>query len=285
MRDWNPTEKHDDGYVVMPIKRHSLEKYKLAKFYSDIFTKSMRNHWPNLFYIDLFCGPGLVRVDDTGDIVASPALAATNQEVRFDRYIFCDSSRENVEALRARAPRVVVETSAYFLVGNSNEIYPTVLRKMPPLSRENRGLSFCYVDPYRLVDLKFSTLHALSENKKVDFLVLIPTGMDAVRNTGKYYIREDSNVLDDFLGKPDWRTRYHAAKESGRIDEFVLNEFVDSMVKIGYKPPPRQTIHPIKSYRNNAVLYHLALFSKHDLGTRFWQQAIKFTAPQRGFDF
>ena len=119
----------------------------------------------------------------------------------------------------------------------------------------------------------------------MDFLVLIPSGMDANRNEMNY-VREDNSTLDDFLGTRGWRTRWRQQKSQGKSFEiFVVEEFGMAMESINYIDPGIESAAPVRSDEKNLLLYRLALYSKHPLANRFWDQAKKYTTPQTKFDF
>src|SRR5690606_26108932 len=94
-------------------------------------------------------------------------------------------------------------------------------------------LTFCVVDPRKLADLKFETIRSLAE-LFVDFLVLIPSYMDAHRNLMSYS-RPESSTLADFLGDPAWRERWEAEKIRGRdFGLFVVDRFGSAMRDLGF---------------------------------------------------
>ena len=145
-------------------------------------------------------------------------------------------------------------------------------------------LSFCFLDPYRMNDLKFTTIERLSE-RRMDFLVLIPSGMDANRNE-HVYSRDDKHVLDEFLGDTSWRTRWtRDDPDRETFEKFVVQEFSKSMARLGYIAPHINDTATIHSHDKNLLLYRLALYSKHPLGDKFWKQARKYADPQMGMDF
>lgn len=85
-------------------------------------------------------------------------------------------------------------------------------------------LGFCFADPYKLKNLCFTTISALSK-RFMDFLILIPTGMDALRNY-KTYEKTNDNTVDDFLGDPACRDQWRAARKQGiKFDRFLIEAY------------------------------------------------------------
>jgi hypothetical protein len=71
------------------------------------------------------------------------------------------------------------------ITGNANALVETVIGEMPQPGRNHKVLGFCFLDPYQLQNLHFSTIRMLSQ-RFMDFLVLIPSSMDANRNEQNY---------------------------------------------------------------------------------------------------
>ena len=119
----------------------------------------------------------------------------------------------------------------------------------------------------------------------MDFLILIPSSMDAHRNE-QHYIRPGNKTLENFVGNPDWRVRWAKEKAAGKLFEnFVVEEFGRSMQTLDYIDPGIKEAIMIRSDDRNLRLYRLALYSKHKLGPKFWKETKKYSDPQRGFGF
>jgi three-Cys-motif partner protein len=141
------------------------------------------------------------------------------------------------------------------------------------------SLVFCFVDPYKVDNLRFGTLANLASVHRVDFLVLIPTGMDVNRNPATYSQPPDTRIAD-FVGSADWRTRWNPRNPHVNFGDFVANEFGLSMKAIGYRYDGLASTKTIVNDKN-APLYRLAFFSRHPLGAKFWDECKKYTNPQR----
>jgi hypothetical protein len=102
--------------------------------------------------------------------------------------------------------------------------------------------------------------------------------MDANRNEA-LYSRAGNDIVANFVGDSDWRTR----RSSGRLNfgDFVVDEFGKSMARIGYHYDGLSDMQLIRSTEKNLPLYYLGFFSKHPLGSKFWEQCRKYTNPQR----
>jgi three-Cys-motif partner protein len=269
----------DDGLPNMHARQWARKKYQLVQYYSRLFVNSMRNKWDYLIYVDLFAGTGRARIGSTGIIVPASPLLAIDIPNQFDRYIFCEIERKRIEALRKRVRRDFPSVDARYVCGDANEEVSSILAEMPAPSRNCTVLCFCFVDPYRLANLRFETIRALS-TRYVDFLVLIPAYMDAQRNL-QNYLKPSSDRVEAFLGLPDWRDRWKKATNAGRkFGEFVVDQFGSQMGKLDYHYGGLGDTELVRGTSKNIPLYRLAFFSRHSLGAKFAEQARKRTRRQ-----
>jgi three-Cys-motif partner protein len=268
----------DDGYKIPEVGIWAKEKYGLVQTYCSMFTGSMKPpKWQFLVYLDLFAGAGYAKIKETAEIVATSALLAIDIPRCFNRYIFCDIDCDSTTALQKRISVLYPGIDAQFICGDVNESVNDIFAKMPSASRDFKVLAFCFVDPYKLDNLAFSTIENLSA-RFMDFLVLVPTDMDAKRNV-EHYTSASSGKIARFTGRPDWRTRWDPLSNR-QFGYFVLEEFSTHMQELGYKPQQRDESVLVRNYQKNAPLYRLAFYSRHDLGKKFWKETKKYNDPQ-----
>lgn len=270
--------KDDDGLPFEDVHAWVEEKYRLVQHYSALFCKSMKGKWGSLVYIDLFSGPGRSRIDNKRIIDAIPLLVIA-EEPAYDKYIFCDVDPKKCAALKQRITKQTSAKNFEVLNGNANLITQEIIRLIPPYSKQHKVLGFCFVDPYKIENLKFDTIKMLSK-RFMDFLVLIPSGMDANRNMAQY-IKPKNKKLDEFLGTSDWRMDWTKAESTNTSREiFIAHQFSKSMQHLGYFDPGAENMRLVRSVKKNLPLYRLAGYSRHELGKKFWQDTIKYTDPQ-----
>jgi len=273
----------DDGLTTEEIGAWGEDKYRLLGMYAQLFSKSMERKWCRV-YIDLFAGSGRARIEGTQRIITGSPLVALGVEPAFDNFIFCEKDPKKLAALKARVAKDWPIAKVAFQQGDANEQVGDILQMIPQHRKDFKVLSFCFVDPYNLKDLAFETIDRLS-SRFVDFLVLIATGMDADRNVSRYEQNQNS-VVEKFLGVSNWRQEWRPAKESGQsFSSYLMRRFSAQMETRGYILPPIEETKLVRSTEKNLPLYRLALFSRHDLGKSFWEQALKYSDDQRGFEF
>lgn len=276
------TELRDDGLMTPEINSWGEEKYKLVWNYASIFATSMKRKWHCRVYVDLFAGAGRSRIKRTRRIVSASPLLALNISDRFDKYIFCDIDSLKLEALKTRVlidyPTVPVE----YLTEDVNNSTAKILNHIPEGRRGFKVLTFCFVDPYKLENLAFDTIRELSA-RFMDFLVLIPSGMDANRNES-LYTNPQNETLDRFLGTPNWRDNWNNARfRRQSFGDFLTDAFGQQMAELGYIYAGIDKTELIRLTTKNVPLYRLAFFSRHPRGDEFWKAAKKYSKPQLDF--
>lgn len=196
----------------------------------------------------------------------------------FSTYIFCELDTAKLGALHERVQNSGPSADVKFIPGDCNERVDDILASIPKFHRGFTVLTFCFADPYSLANLRFSTLDRLAQNRRIDFLVLIPSGMDANRNE-REYTQPDSHSVANFIGGEHWRQEW-PHKRYG-FGDFVVDQFGLSMARIDYRYDGLASLQLVRSTEKNLPLYHLGVFSKHELGAKFWDECRKSTNPQR----
>jgi len=271
----------DDGLEIPIIGEWGLDKYRLVECYARIFATSMKYSWDERVYIDLFAGAGRALIRENRRIVNATPLRALALPDPFDLYIFSERDPKKVSALQGRVSRLHPHLRTKFLCGDSNGLVDGILQNVPSGSPSHRVLSFCFADPFSLTNLRFETIRRIAE-RYVDFLVLIPTGMDPGRNEDRY-VKPDSTVVSEFLGRDDWRDTWRLETKKLPFGDFIAREFGLSMKLLGYRFEGLAETHEMRSTRKNLSLYRLGLFSRRDLGSKFWNECRKYSTPQLKF--
>jgi len=271
----------NDSQVLPEVGSWSKIKHRKVAYYCSLFATSMKMKWDCRVYIDLFSGAGKCKIRDTDEIIIGSPLHALNVDDPFDEYVFCETDLEYMAALKKRVNLYFSDRKCSFVSGDINNNVRTLLDILPVFSREYKGLSLCFVDPYKKGELEFSTLSKISNALYVDFLVLIPTYMDINRNELNY-TQPGNNSLDSYLGTPSWRevwsTRTHHNRSFG---SFIADQFGQQMSNLGFIYEGLNDMELVRmNTDHNIPLYHLAFFSKNSIGLRFWRETIKNTNSQ-----
>lgn len=271
----------DDGLFLPTIREHSLEKIVRHDYYADLFSTGMKSSWPQRAYIGLYSGAGRARLMRTGEIVETTAMSAFRLRTPFTKYIFVDSDERCTAALGARIEALPARFDVSIMQGDVNSIVPQVSAALPAFSRGNRLLSFCFVDPFA-ANIRFATIRELSAFR-MDFLVLLMVGRDLRANFRFYFEHEENTRVADLIDCVDWRSDYRLAADKNVV-RFLLTKFDEAMQRIGYRGASESDYHNVLVTGKGVMQYILVLYSKHDLGRKYWEKALRGSSPQLGFD-
>ena len=281
MRDITEFEHLDDDGLEMPdsIGEWSQQKHRVLYNYAEKFATRMGKKWDNIVYIDFFASAGRAKIGNTNNIVETSPLLALGIPNKFDRYIFCELENRYLQALEARVSSKYPDVDVRFVVGDVNKKTDEILRNLPNYSTTNNVLSFCFVDPFNLKSIQFNTLKVLSKYR-MDFLVLIPTGMGPTRSRHDL-LRQNNNSVELYLNDANWRNKWHLQKNiDPSFGLFIAGQFSEKMRKLGYIYGGIHESQLIRYIPKNINLYRLGFFSKHPLGEKFWKEAKKYSTDQ-----
>lgn len=243
----------------------------------------MKGKWNQRVYLDLFAGSGRSRLKKSGRIVENCAMKALHASVPFDSYVLCDADLDKQIALKKRVTAIGKSGSCTFFNGDSNRQIKQIRDLLPRLESGKSSLSFCLLDPYKFEDLKFSTIEYLAE-RYIDFLVFIPSYMEGHRFKDQNL--DDPKRLSEFLGNTNWLDRWPSKEKVGeKFGNFIVEEFGRSMQILKVKYHGIEQTVPIRLEEKNRTLYHLAFFSRNDLGLKFFKDCKKLVSPQLALEF
>jgi three-Cys-motif partner protein len=243
-----------DGLLARSVGVWSKEKLRVVGNYMGIFTSSMKGKWKGLTYVDLFAGPGLCVVEDTGEELRGSPLLALDTKKPFDTILCVEQDDEARDALDRRIRRHPRSNTAEVLPGDCNEIIGAVIGKMP------RGfLSLVFVDPEGVSGLDADTMRALADQRLfVDLIVLFPQGMSVNRNRWQWVGSVEDTPLDRVLDGREWRTN--------PTPEVV--QFMELLRGLGFTFV--ESAGCVFRNRRGVQLYYLVFASKSVTAVNFW---------------
>jgi three-Cys-motif partner protein len=275
-----------DGLPVSLVRHWAVEKkYRRIGMYAEIFATGMKNRWQSRVYIDLFAGAGYSQIKETGRLVYGSPLIALSLPDPFDRYIFCDKKPENVSALELRSAQLAPDADVHCFCGDVNDVATRqkIISHIPAAYPGFKVLSLCFMDPWNIGGLRFHTIRGLARGRSIDFLILLALGMDANRNM-QVYARRNNGTIERFLDDPGWRERWGRARaERLHPVRFLADRFSAAMTGLGFKRMPLERMYCVRSDQKNLRLYYLALFSRHSLALRYWDQVLRYSEDQLSF--
>jgi len=253
-------KKAFDGLLLRCVGDWSEAKHYYLRRYIEIFTTSMKDKWPGqLYYIDLFSGPGKCKVRQTEEEIDGSPLIALSSPYAFARHFFVDLNEDVLNALSIRCIGNPYSDRVEFIHGDCNSVIDDIIDRIP-----QRSLSLAFIDPAGL-HFKFSTLEKLAQ-RRVDLIITFPEGMAVKRNFKKFLVQSES-LLDNVIGDKGWR-EFNTGKEIIEYYRKRLSTLEYQEVKLGDEIL-------IRSTSTNQPLYCLLFASKNPLGHKFWQYISK----------
>ncbi|MFT3706494.1 MAG: three-Cys-motif partner protein TcmP [Archangium sp.] len=271
----NCTKVDDDGFAVQSVGPWVEDKHDLLQRYLEA-THAVRSRFlgPNkggAAFVDLFAGPGRVRIRNADHVQRGSALLAqAHQRAPFSHLVFCDLDEENVAAL---AGRTVADRRVTVLPGDCNLRIDDLVQRIP-----RDGLNIALIDPFGAKPLKWSTVEKLARFKRMDLLIHFPTNA-IKRNFLNDYVTDFDDVIDALVGTEQWRERVRTLGEVVTLMDLLR----ERLVALGYDSERVRAI-PITN-TGGGLLYHLMFASKDRRGTEIWKSLARNSRTQRGFAF
>jgi three-Cys-motif partner protein len=260
----------DDGLQVREVGSWTEDKLFFWNRYIDITTRAMVGHpkWPaGLVYVDLFAGPGICKLRESGRRIPGSTLIAANTPKPFRAILAIELNADLANALAARLKNSPAAAVAKVFEGNCN----TAINQLVPHIPE-RALTLGFIDPEAL-NVDFETVKKLSDCGQVDLLILFADRMDLVRNVDRYE-NENPSILDRMMGSHSrWRERWAqlANRSADNICRLFVDEYKTQLTnRLGYRAFGEKVMES-----QNGPIYRLIFASKNDKGLEFWDKVTQ----------
>lgn len=264
----------EDGLHSPAVKPWSADKHHFLMRYIHAFTGAMhKKRWDALHYIDLFAGAGVENVEGKGLDWGSPLIAAQSP-VRFAQLHLVEKDATKHDALVKRLEQFSQPCTPQVIRGDANKCVGDVINQVP-----SGTLSLAFLDPYGL-HLHYNTLKTLAD-RQVDFVIVFPDHMDALRNHAFYYKGNPNSKLTQVLGTDEWESALAAA--TGDKEAEILKDIYVAQIKaLGYEYFEYERI----GRRDGHPLYRLIFCSRDPVGAKIWRGiAQRKPDGQSSFDF
>ncbi len=262
----------EDGGVVRCVGDWSNSKHYYVGRYIAIFRSGMKKKFDELNYIDLFAGPGKCRIRGTREVRNGTPLIAAEQG--FSNYFFADMNSRALDSLRQRFPD---KAKATFYADDCNNCAVDINGKIA-----RNSLSLLVADQTN-VQLKFSTLRVVADQRRVDLIIYFPT-MYFDRAIPVVKDEEKIQSINDFFG--DDGEGFGMLKRGAKNAEMV-SYYKERLKTLGYFFDGKvDKMIPIFNEEKNREMYQLLFASAHPRGYDFWQKIAAIDHHgQRSFFF
>jgi len=200
---------------------HTDQKLNKLEAYLKVYSTALKNQDFRLIYFDAFAGAGDIQIgsnedtlfdaiDEFSPFIEGSALRALKFAKAFDKYVFVDKKKENVEALKVlKAKYADISDRIFVYQGDANEEIKDFCSK----TNWKRHRAVVFLDPFGN-QVVWDTLDAIAATKAIDVWYLFPAGLGVHRQIGR-----DGSVhfthgaaLDRILGTAEWRTAFIKAE-------------------------------------------------------------------------
>lgn len=246
-------------------------KHKIIKDYSFMLTISMKDKFNDINYIELFSGPGIHFNRETGKASNGSPLIAL--EHNYDNIYLNDINSENIFALKTRSEGF--KNRIEYFNKDANKIGEGINARL-----SSGSISFCFLDPDNMGELRFNTIKDITQNKRVDLLINFPY-VDYRRS-----VHSTIDKFTGFFGTDEWRAvedKYKNKEPIFRANE-LIELFMNQLNKIGYTYPDSKiksrNYIPIHNTKRG-LLYYLIFASKNPLGYKFCDEMRRYSISQQ----
>ncbi len=169
---------------------------------------------------------------------------------------------EKLTVLKERVTHQYPEVDAQYIEGDTNENTDEIMDKIPKHYPGFKVLCFCFVDPYRLENLRFETIRRLA-TRYVDFLVLIPSGC------ANCYAERLSRRLQA-MGQNNYRNGFRLTLQEHMLEvptrwRTPQTIFVNSMSDLFHRDVTTEYIHRVFNVLNRANHHRYQVLTKRSL--------------------
>jgi three-Cys-motif partner protein len=260
----------EDGLLVSEAGAWTLEKHARLRKYVDAAHGARRRFRGRTSYIDLYCGPGRVRIRETGDTLDGSPLVAWEAGGRygdqFGEFLLADDNPASVAAAKQRLESRGAKVRAF--AGRAEAVVRQVVAAL-----DRRGLHFAFLDPYNLDDLPFAVIEELAKLRRMDLLIHV-SAMDLKRNLRAYLDSAGNTPLDRFA--PNWRKAVDARQRDELVRLAVLEHWKGLISRLGTFADER--VEGVENSKG-VELYWLVLVARSKLAHKLWGE-IANVGPQ-----
>lgn len=254
-----------DGLPARSTGQWVFDKKHYFERYLDIFSRGIGPKWAGkLCYVDLFAGPGRSIVRGSLEEVKGSPVVALDYE--FSRYAFVDIP-EILATLEKRLESHPKRSQVTLVPGDCNNEIAEVLKQLPP-----DHLTLAFIDPTGL-QIKFTTIQRLVQNRSVDLLMTIQLGM-GIRLNLPQFTQSEGAALTEWLGNSEWRKDCEAGGSWSQITRRIVRRYLRQIRDLGYGIVQDREIE-VRTGEKNLLLYFMVLASRHPRGEDFWRKATQ----------
>lgn len=261
---------NNDGLKLSDGDIWSIKKYFVLDYLIDGFVTIYRKHFPNFFYVDTYCGTGLVGFKDKDlsnvNFPGSALVAAfRNPTHPFTEYFFWDNDPEAISALAERLKKLGSSVGKHNYQPSIQEFKKSVNFIMQKVKFGN--IFFFVIDPTGFIEIKWSLMKQLLSIKKADFIFTFMTHVISRHRSNAKDGNAYSKSLDEFYGNNTW-IPYTEGEELMKLYKNQIKQFKKHVVDMPVFQAGKQ------------LTYHILVATDNDGAKSIIDSAKKITQVQ-----
>lgn len=245
---------HDDGFVTTAAEPWFKVKVQLIQQYFRSFVANVAGKADDIVFVDLFSGSGLYSIGHKRDIFPATSLASLQIDLPVSKWIFCEQSSENANALRIRVNKYFRGKNVVIFDSKPEQLIDKFRSYVPQSKGSYKVAVFCVVDPFS-IDIPFTVIQQLND---LGFSFLIPYtfGLNA-RHDFKHYSKDQKERLNKYLGSS---MDFKEVKSNVEFYKKVVRAQQNSMLMLGLNTS--LSVHKLESGLMEMPHYYMGFFSK-----------------------
>ena len=243
---------HQTTHEAYRVGPWAILKLALVAYYIDVYTSIIKKIFSKSYYVDVFAGPGLNEINETGDVIlGSPLLAdrVPSQSKKFDKLLLVEKDPARRNALGRLLP-------AAFII--PEDINAAGINSILAHLTESNTPSLVFVDPEGLA-IHWSTLEKIFSCWRDVMINYQPTSVRRIVGSAKNNTAYEQS-LDDFFGSDSWKACHN--------DDELLSLYVENLKQ------HREVVIPIKVQSPEAFHYYIIIAVRKTAGGQGWIEAI-----------
>ncbi len=247
----------DDGFVTTAAEPWFKVKIQLIQQYFHSFITNVSDKVDDIFFVDLFAGPGLYALGHRKELFMGSCLASLQNGLPVSKWIFCEHSSENASALKIRVNKYFRGKNVVIFDSKPDQLIDKFRSYLPQTKGSYKVAVFCVVDPFS-IEIPFTTISQLND---LGFSFLIPYTFSLnSRLDYKYYQKEQKEKLSKYLGGLKEADQFTDVKSNLEFYKRLVRTQQNNMLMMGLNSS--LSVHKLDSGLMEMPYYYMGLFSK-----------------------
>lgn len=224
-------------------------------------------------YVDLFAGPGLVRIPETGDVVAGSPIAALSGG-KFDYAVLVEKRQHSADALKSRLSTFLSPSRFDVINDDCNTAYTRVADEIG--NKFKKPVILAFIDPEG-IDISIQTMYELGKRfHSVDFIINATAGMGRITGTIKDGVERNLPKFKRFVGEN---------LADVFVSEVGTSQMTDAYRDVVLAALGRPATSSLPVFRKGGHLLYTLIFLTQASGGGTWMKIWEYIAKQlRGWD-